>query len=203
MRLIRQCAYIKLSPWFQKSSLKLLTTEDKKKLNLPRYVEEDKYHEDRQVLLDKLSALTAEQVGMQEELQEMRQYCRFYARHYSDLKLEFMHTKHFVLKELNKDLPTNYEFHNNANGLKLTDDDRLLQGSSSSRNEDQISRKVADMMGRIDELEQEVNQLRLENRSLKSKSHSRDDSQSSGSSKKSEYVRNSDTLLYLGNPKLM
>lgn len=186
---------------FQSSFPKMLKYGDDKKSKLIKYVQKDRYEDDRQALLEKLASLTSEQVEMQEELREMRQYCKYYAKHYSDLKLEFMQTKHFVLKELNKDLPTSQEFFNSPNGLKLRDDrdSDLSQGSSSrGRSDDGIDRKVSDMMGRIDELEQEVNLLRLENRSLKSMTHSRDDSQSSGSSKKSSFGRNGETVLYIG-----
>lgn len=181
----------------------MLKYGDEKKSKLLKYVPKDQYENDRQALLDKLAALTSEQVAMQEELQEIRQYCKFYATHYSDLKLEFMQTKHFVLKELNKDLPSAQEFYNSPNGLKLSDDrdsDVSQSSSGRGRTEDGLERKMADMMGRIDELEEEVNQLRLENRTLKSKTHSRDDSGSSGysSNKKSVFGKSGETVLYIG-----
>lgn len=181
----------------------MLKHGDDKKSTLIRPVDEKRYFDDREAILNKLTALTAEQVDMQEEIRELRQYCKYYARHYSDLKLEFMQTKHFLLKELNKDLPSSQEFFNSPNGLKLSDDehsDYLSQGSSSrGRSDDELDRKTTDMMGRIDELQQEVHQLRLENRSLKT--HSRDDSQSSGSSssKKSPFGRTGETVLYIGD----
>lgn len=86
--------------------------------------------------------ILAQNKAMQQQYEEMQNYCKFYRSLYSDLKINFIHTKHVLLSKIaDKDdieLPLQ----------------SIIEGQESEK---------------IKELQEEIQQLKLENGALKAK----------------------------------
>lgn len=86
--------------------------------------------------------ILAQNKAMQQQFKEMENYCKFYRSLYSDLKVNFIHTKHVLLSKIA-----------GSDDIDLSLQNKLREQESE----------------KIKELQEEVQQLRLENAVLKAK----------------------------------
>lgn len=77
------------------------------------------YDKEKKELLTKISKLEDRQSELEKQLAQTKTYCDFYAKMYTDLKMEFMQTKHVLLKGLNVEGVPDSQFVNTANGLSV------------------------------------------------------------------------------------
>lgn len=87
--------------------------------------------------------ILAQNKAMQQQFEEMQNYCKFYRSLYSDLKVNFIHTKHVLLSKIA-----------DKNDIELPLQN-IIDGEQESE--------------KIKELQEEVQKLKLENGVLKAK----------------------------------